>query len=141
MTHERTTIRNAIVTQLINASITGVGSNVFPTRFKPVFKNKMPLITVYTLSEDVVDNSKAVRFDRELTVLVEAYEEDSATTRTDEGLDNLAEEIEDALKDFKPNCKTIDLVRTEIGIDSDSDTQIGVVRLIYIIRYSTFRGG
>ena len=136
MTHARTTIRDAIVAQLISASITGVGSSVFSTRFKPIQKSDLPIITVYTLTEEVVDNGKAERFDRELTVNVEAYVEEDASENVDLKLDNLAEEIEDALNDFKANCRDMDLVRTDINVENKGDLTNGVIRLSYLVKYS-----
>lgn len=140
MTHKRTNIRDEIVTQIINAS-TAAGSNVFPNRYKPIEKSDLPIINVYTLSEDVKENARAVRFEREMQLVIEAYDQETKTEAIDLRLDDISEKIEDALKDFKPACANakLDLSGTQVNIRMEGDTQVGSIQLTYIVRYSTNR--
>lgn len=96
MTHVRQSIRDNIVTTVTNLSTTG--SRVYRSRLYPMDSQKLPGICVYTKSEQsefaTMGSNRTVS--RNLRVAIEVYV--SALTGYDNLLDDIAADIEIALK-------------------------------------------
>lgn len=142
MTHQRTTIRNALVTLLDTGSIVASGK-VFSNRPGTIWEESLPEIYIFNQPEDSSrhefgDQSNDLMRDFQVAVTVIATNADGESL--DDTLDGLAESIEDALKaDDTWNGTVTDafLSRTETEINEDSGGKkpMGAARLTYTCRY------
>lgn len=142
MTHKRKTIRDNVVAQLVAASITGVGSSVSGNRLTPIEDSDLPVIVVYTKSEEsepmTADNSTS-RMRRELDLIVEAVALNTDGDALDDTLDALSESIESAMSgDRYFTAAAVDswLQSTEIETETDGEVPIGKLRLNYLVKYT-----
>lgn len=136
MSHVRTQIRDAIVTQLTGLATTG--SNVFKTRLYPIAPNKLPAILVYVNSEvNQVIAIKHPRLDqRELTVSIEGVAK--ATSSIEDTLDQIGLEIEEAIYGdltLGGLAKDVVLSSADIDISPEGDQPVGGIRLSYLVKY------
>lgn len=140
--HARTSIREAIA-DLMRETATA-GANVFPSRLFSLDEGQLPSISVYTTDDsniEVVTNitlARPPRLHRELPVIVEAHA--VMDERIDDVLDDLAVEIERAMSApivIGGTQVSSRLTSTQSTFSGDSELQVGVIRLIYSVAYST----
>lgn len=139
--HPRTLIREAVVALLINAP-TSAGPRVFDTRSDPYKASALPVISVYTLSEQV-DPESAKTAPRELARLpkleVVAWVRDTTALPVGRAMDTIAREIEFAMNgaNFPPPNGASDFVleSTECEVIRDGEALLGVIALTYAVRY------
>lgn len=137
MPHIRKSIRDAIVTVVTGLTTTGV--NVFASRIRPVEQSKLPCLLVYATDEsiDLADGTLAAP-GRDLIIRISGIVE--ANTSLDDTLDTIAEEVETALgADVTQGGFSIstDLSTTTIELLDESEKQVGVIHLDYLINYRT----
>lgn len=140
MPHERTSIREAVVAQLVAGS-TVAAARVYGSRLKPVTEAELPAILVYTDSE-TVDPASAISSPRWLKRTLELTVEGLARVAEDlqTTLDDLALEIETAMDsdlEFGETAFSSALASSEIGMKVDGNQPIGMVRLVYNVVYET----
>jgi hypothetical protein len=138
MTHQRKTIRDAIVSMLDDGSIVASGK-VFSNRSLKVWKQELPVLNVFTSSETAEPYELCNgQLDRTLIVVIEATASDVDDESIDDVLDALAEEIENKL-DADPTLSgsVVDsiLTQTEISSSSEGDRPTGSITLTYNARY------
>lgn len=94
MTAERKAIRQAVAALL--SGKTAAGARVFASRATPVWGQELPVVLVYTGSEQsVVFNAAPKEYRRTVRVVVEAVAK--AAEGVDDLLDDMAEQIEQAV--------------------------------------------
>lgn len=142
MAHPRKLIRVAVVALLV-AARTAAGSRVNPTRVEPHKKSQLPAIGVYTLSDSVDEaNSTATEAKHELELEVVAWVGHTDSAPADDAMDDIAEQIENAMRSdpflggkaahevtFKGTAMEI------VEDDGRSDPTVGIVVLTYSVKY------
>lgn len=138
MPHHRKAIRDAVVAALTGLPSTGV--KVFPTRTYPVDATELPVLCVYTLSEDselhAMGQSRSLL--RILELVVEAIAAVNGTL--DDTLDQLALETEQALgadPTFGGRCYDCALASTKIAIRGEGEKETGSAVMTFALRYRT----
>jgi hypothetical protein len=140
--HARQSIRYAIA-ELMRATATA-GANVYPSRLFSLDEAELPSISVYTTDESNQETVTKVTLarppliQRELPVIIEAHA--VMDEAIDDTLDGLALEIERAMSEPVMVGQTqlsTRLVSTQTTFSGDGDLQVGVIRLIYSVAYST----
>ena len=140
--HVRKAIRDAIA-ELMRATATA-GGNVFPSRLFSLDEDQLPSISVFTTDESNAETvTKATLkspalLTRALPVVIEAHA--VMDDNIDDTLDALAVEIEKAMANpVMVSGREIpaQLVSSQTTFSSDTDLQVGVIRLIYSATYST----
>lgn len=137
--HERKLIRDAVVAQLIAAN-TSAGSRVYATRKPPNPEGTLPVINVYTLSEqtDPESANSAPRYLlRTVNLVIEAWV--AATDNADDAIDAFALEIETAMDGDDSFGKTAGWSwpsETQMQVEF-ADAQIGCLQMIYHCEYHT----
>lgn len=139
--HARQKIKAAVVALLADLSTTG--RRVYPGRVFSLEESELPSWGVFSGPEDVqrITLGAPAHIHRNLTLVLEGRA--LADERIDEVLDVMAAEAETALaailtvdgRELATNFKS-----TEIEFSGDAETQIGLVRLTYIIPYVTREG-
>ena len=140
MNHPRSIIRNAIINQ-INGK-TDAEDRVYGNRAKPLFDQFLPAILVYAKDENILEE----RFEtdgfgplkRELEIAIEAVI--LGGDDFDQKLDNLANQIENALDGFEISTRKSDILKlksTEIDSSIEGSKIYGAVRLTYSVTYLT----
>lgn len=140
MAHPRKLIRQAVVAQLIAAS-TAAGSRVEATREIPRRRATEPAIGVYTPTETNESDSRSAprELKRSTEVIIEAIV--VGTSGVDDALDDLAEEIENALDaddTFGGAANESSYVSTDLETIEDGARTVGLVRLTYNAVYHRF---
>lgn len=141
--HHRRVIREAVVA-LLQAGETDAGDRVFKNRVLPMRirgdKAELPAILVYSLEEDVDDDSATTaprELTRRLSLAVDALAV-GADEEVDDDLDQLAEQIE-AVMHADPFLGGVAadsiLGGTIIEFDGDGERVIGRVGLTYEVTY------
>lgn len=141
MEHPRTLIREAVVTLLTNA--TSAGPRVFDTRVDPYKTSAPPVISVYTLSDQVdAESAKTAPRELERTTKLEVvcWVRDSAALPVGRAMDRVAREVELKLNaaNFPPlGGLAADFVieSTEMEVLRDGDPLLGVIALTYAVKY------
>lgn len=136
-THQRKVIRDAVVAQLIH-SVTQANERVFPNRVSSTWRQELPAIYVFSISEaaQTLHVSTPPQLYRTLTLAVQALAK--GVTGIDDKLDDLADEIEAAMasdETFGGNAQQSTLTSTEVDIDETAETPLGVIRLSYEVKY------
>jgi hypothetical protein len=140
--HARQSIRYAIA-ELMRATATA-GANVYPSRLFSLDEAELPSISVYTTDESNQETVTKVTLarppliQRELPVIIEAHA--VMDEAIDDTLDGLALEIERAMSEPVMVGQTqlsTRLVSTQTTFSGDGNLQVGVIRLIYSVAYST----
>lgn len=140
--HARTAIRNAVA-ELMRATSTA-GGHVYPSRLFSLEEADLPSISVYTTDDsnaETVTNitlGKPPRLHRELPVVIEAHA--VMDEAIDDTLDQLALEIEQAMSQVLivlGKAVPTRLVSTQTTFSGEGDLQVGVIRLLYSLAYST----
>jgi hypothetical protein len=144
MAHLRTTIRRAVVAQLVGK--TAAGARVVATKKVPWGGKELPGVSVYTLEEET-DLEQSLRGElrdgagrvlaRRLQVVIQGAR--ALTDAVDDELDALAEEIEAAV-DADPTFGVAEvqdavLASTSIQIDANAEQPVGAVTLAYAVTY------
>ena len=148
MTHPRIAIRAAVKAQLLaRPTLTAiVGQRVFLSRYRDLVSEKeLPGIRIYTQSEEVDKDSweSAPReYERTLDCVVEGVVRvtRSDADKLDDKLDQLAWEIEKALgtdDTLAGNASDVNLARTAVEVDTDTEATIGIITLVYSVIYTT----
>lgn len=141
MPHQRKTIREAIKAAIVAGS-TAAGSRVFESRIVPWRTQELPAISVYTDDETVDPDSKSTaprELDRGLQLAIEVAV--IASADVDDALDALAFEIErimDRDETFGGVCSGSILSTTEFGLKVDGERPMGLMRMVYSVRYFTY---
>jgi hypothetical protein len=135
--HERKLIRDAVVAAL-KAANTSAGQRVYPTRARPNTDVELPVINVYTLSEQTEPETanSAPRFLlRYVDLVVEAYVK--AVDNVDDVIDAIALEIEtamDADDSFGGAVGWSWPSETQTQVEF-TDAQIGTLQMVYHCEY------
>ena len=143
MAHERQSLREAIVLQLMGPSNnrTAAGARIFETRQAPIKTAQLPAISVYVDSESVSedsDKSAPRELKRVAIIAVEGWV--WASDSVDDSLDDLALEIETAMDidlNFGETAFDSVLQSSDFGIKLDGERPMGAVRLEYKVTYHT----
>lgn len=128
MAHARQQIREAAATTC--TGLTTTGSTVYQSRVYPV--ETLPALSLYTLSEQVIERTMEGNELRELLLVIEGRVK--ATSNLDDTLDDIAEEVETALnadKTLSGAVKSLDLSETEIELSDDLEKPSGLIRLLF----------
>lgn len=138
MSHVRKQIRDNVTTTV--TSLTTTGANVYQSRTYPLAAGKLPGLLVYTRSE-VVSSATLTRprtKQRELDVVIEGFV--AANSALDNTLDQISLEVEEAMvADVTRNglAKDTELTSVETEYYAEGETQAGVVRMTFLVRYMT----
>lgn len=140
MAHQRKVIRKAIANALVTAATAAEG-RVYASRAIPLRRLDLPAIAVYTLTEEVTEDSAATaprELERQLSVVIECWAAAAQYQLIDDVLDDLAEEVEAAMHAdpyFGDACGDSILSSTEIELDDSGDRLLGLARLTYAVTY------
>jgi hypothetical protein len=141
MSHERTLIRNATITQLTGR--TDCGNRVYKTRMGPVREHLLPCICVYVTSDDVDPRSKA-NGPRELirtaSLVVEGWVAAAPSADIDTALDDLGLQIETAMDldvTLDKNASDSILSSTSFVFDPAGARPMACIHLEYDVDYFT----
>jgi len=135
MAHARQQIRQQLVTTLTGLATTG--SNVVASRVYDIATSKLPSLAIYTLSEDLGEESANKQM-RLLDVVVEVREK--ASSNLDNALDAIGAEVEDALfasgdTTLNGKCKHFNYDGLEISLSGDAEQPIGLMTMRFIAQY------
>ena len=135
MAHARQQIRAQLITTLTGLATTG--SNVIASRVYDVATNKLPSLAIYTLSEELGEESANKQM-RLLDVVVEVREK--ASSNLDNALDAIGAEVEDALfasgdTTLNGKCKKFNYDGLEITLSGDAEQPIGLMTMRFIAQY------
>jgi hypothetical protein len=140
VTHPRQEIRSAVRAALLGT--TASGERVYTNRKLPHQFRELPAINIYTLEETVVDggmNMAPRELTREMALVIEGWVAVS-DEQPDDAMDALAGEIETAMHaDFYFGGTAADSIldSTTLEVLDDGDRLMGMVALIYTIKYRT----
>lgn len=146
MSHPRSVIRNAIIdrlkTRIDDSYPTDAQDRIYGNRAKPLFDQFLPAILIYAKDETVLEEKYETNgygpLKRELEIAIEAVilgDDDF-----DQKLDDLSNQIENALDGFEINSRKSDILKlksTEIDSSIEGSKIYGAVRLSYSITYRT----
>lgn len=139
--HVRAQLRRVIADMMRSTS---VGENVFPSRLFSLDDEQLPSISVYTTDESNLEAVTKVTLgrppiiNRTMPLVIEAHAK--IDDGIDDTLDALAAEIERAMASeiyVEERMIPAQLVSTQTFFSGDSDQEVGVIRLIYSVAYST----
>jgi hypothetical protein len=135
MAHARQQIRQQLITTLTGLATTG--SNVVASRVYDIATSKLPSLAIYTLSEDLGEESANKQM-RLLDVVVEVREK--ASSNLDNALDAIGAEVEDALfasgdTTLNGKCKHFNYDGLEITLSGDAEQPIGLMTMRFIAKY------
>lgn len=135
--HVRKRIRDAVESTL--TGLTTTGSNVFVSRVYEVEAAKLPCLVITTPSEAInLEGGTLEAPGRDLTVEVKGHAK--ATTALDDTLDQIAKEVETAMRTditLGGLSHGLDLTSMDSDLTSDGDKPHGTVTLTYLIQYRT----
>lgn len=136
MSHPRIDIRLKVAELLTDA--TGAGDRVYPSRAFGLEQAMLPALAVYDDGEDVQD-PESDRPRRTLTLLVELHNHGKDAKALDDGLDELAWQVEIAL-DANPRLNGLAIGTQYQGMkkarDADGNTIVGVLIMEYAVEYT-----
>lgn len=140
MAHRRKLIRQAVVAQLAAAG-TAAGARVEATREIPRRRATEPAIGVYTPTETNESDSRSAprELKRSTEVIIEGIV--VGTSGVDDALDDLAEQIENALDaddTFGGAASESVYVSTDLETLEDGARTVGLIRLTYSAVYHKF---
>ena len=140
MSHKRVAIRSAIKDILIAAN-TDAGTRVFSGRIDPGFKPELPAILIYS-TEETVDREDITKVGlrlRTVQMVIKAAVAVSAKEEAQDQLDDLAEQIEEAIDAdelLNRTCETVWFDKTEFSLSpGDGENLLALVNLTYSINY------
>jgi len=138
MSHVRKQIRDNVVTTLTGLATTA--SRVYQSRAYPIASGKLPGLLIYTRNE-TIESATITRPRtklRQLEVMVEGYV--LANSSLDNTLDQISLEVEEAMvADVTRNnlAKDTELTSVETEYLGEGETQAGVVRMTFNVKYAT----
>lgn len=136
MTHKRKRIRDAVVSML--EAIPGWNGRVFANRARPTEAAELPVVLVYSLTEDSNEISTGGTLLRDLTIAVELRA--AVTLSLDDTLDGMAGNVEVAMaadRRLGKRAVTSRLTGTTIGLDGEGESRQAVATLTYVVQYQT----
>nr|BAR33994.1 phage minor tail protein U [uncultured Mediterranean phage uvMED] len=133
MAHARKQIRDQLMTTL--TGLTTTGSRVFNSRVYD--HDALPCISVYTLSEELGDESQNKQF-RMLNVMVEVRAK--AADSLEDDLDKIGAEIEDAIfangdTTLSNTCKEFDYDGLDIELSGEAEQPFGLMTMRFMAMY------
>lgn len=138
MTHQRKSIRDAIVALLTDA--TTAGASVYSSRVRAIDETDLPMILVYANTETASIYQEAPReLERVLSVDVKIVAK--ADDDLDDALDAIADEVENVLMQddsLGGLCDQMLLKNTELTLTPEGDTLLGSCVLTYEVNYYTY---
>lgn len=142
MPHARKQIRDAVTAMLQGLSTTG--ANVFPSRVYSLDESRLPSLSVFTVdqgNDEVVTKitlGNPPRFKRDCPLIIEGH--GLVDDDIDDLLDQISLEVEKAMSGaLTIGSRTLSALLQSTGKDliGDSESQIGIVRLVYTVPYVT----
>lgn len=139
MAHQRQIIREAAAEQLRGK--TGAETRVFESRVTPFKRLELPAIAVYSLEESIDPDSRLTSprvLTRDVKIAVDAAVK--LLEDVDDAIDTLSAEIEAAVQadpTFSGAANDAVLESTTIDLVPDGEKPMGVLRLVYAVRYFT----
>ena len=130
--HVRQTIREAIAALVTGLNTTG--TNVYQSRVYP--HDTLPCLTVYTISESVMDTLFDGSQSRELSLVIEGRAK--ANANLDDTLDTISAEVETAIMTdqfLNDTINLIELVQTDAEYFDDIEQPCGVIRINFRVEY------
>ncbi len=141
MSHQRTTIRNALLAILKGTTptwATAASDNVYTNRVHNLNNTKLPAILINDGSETASPRDlRSALYIRKLTMKIEIKVE--ATSGYDEDLDDIAKQIEDLIssdRTLSGTASTCQYIGMEPSFDA-GEKVIGILTLTYEIQYIT----
>lgn len=140
--HARKQIRDAIALLLMD--LTTTGHRVFPSRIYSLDESELPSLSVFTAdtgNDEVITKitlGNPPRFHRVCPLIIEGHA--MVYEGIDDTLDQISEEIEIAMSaPLAVGGRTVpaQLQSTAKELIGDSESQIGIVRLVYSVPYVT----
>ena len=136
MANKAAQIRAAIKTALLNQ--TDAGSRVYMNRARPTWQEELPILLVYTNSEEVTVHqvSNPFTYKRTMNLSVEIALE--ADEDIDDDLDAVGEQVEYVLYQDHSLGELVEdtrLIGTEFSIDKDGDNLLGSLKLTFEVIY------
>ena len=137
--HQRKVIRNAVLAALVGS--TAAGDKVYASRVNRENLRDLPIIHIYTLEDDVEEDSRNTaprELTRNLDVTIEAWVDPG--DNVDDAIDDICEQIENAMHlDRFFGCEAEDsiLKSTSMEFIEESDRELGFVALTYDFTYRT----
>ena len=133
MAHARKQIRDQLMTTL--TGLTTTESRVFNSRVYD--HDALPCISVYTLSEELGDESQNKQF-RMLNVMVEVRAK--AADSLEDDLDKIGAEIEDAIfangdTTLSNTCKEFDYDGLDIELSGEAEQPFGLMTMRFMAMY------
>lgn len=136
MSSHRKKIRYAVVNALLG-NIEEVGDKVFASRIRPISEQKLPAISVYTLSEtsqefDIYTDRRTLT----VAIHIQAREDEEL----DDVLDDIAFKVERIMSENQwlgELCSSYGYTGCEIKLSGDGDNQHGGAVLTYDAVYDT----
>lgn len=132
---KRTTIRENIE-KILKSAQTRAGENVFRSRVSPLWKSQLPAILIYGRDEQsALYEVGSNVLERKFRVAIQAEAEGESL---DDQLDQIASEIEDAMKKDSTLCEAANeslLIQTEIEVSTEGEKPYGAIRLTYEVTY------
>lgn len=139
MAHQRKTIRDAVASVLSAGNTIVAAGKVYSNRGLNVWAEDLPVVNVTTDSETAeVFETCNKKYQRDLTIVIEAVATQVGDATIDDTLDDLADKIERAMKaDATWNGTVFDssLTTTTLSIDADGEKFVGRAQLTYSARY------
>ncbi len=148
MSHQRQVIREAVTNILATAlspSVVATG-RVQQTRLAPQRENELPAVSIYTLDETIPDDahlSAPRKLTRLLNLAIDGWVKLAHGGAIDNQIDALALAIETAMHidptlggPFVANDSW--LTSTQIVMKLDGNVPMGIVHLVYTVRYFTY---
>lgn len=133
----RKEIRKVLCTILLNN--TDAKDRVFANRTIPPQVEDLPVILIYPKSEDYTLLRKEINLRRrDLDIVFEIYAADSDETTMSDCIDDISEQIEDAINDSDKLNKTvhdIDINDASLVLDGEGEKPTGVWKLNYFVSY------
>lgn len=120
--------------------LTTSGSRVYKSRVYPHGDAHVPGLTVYTLRDEVVDDSRTLgnREKRDLTLAVQARSKPPEGTELDDQLDAMCAETEAALMADPTLGNRVlhcEHQATEMDLEGDLERPVGIARMTFQVRY------
>jgi len=139
MLHPRTLIRKAVIDILKGKTL--AGDRVFSNRSIPATEENLPIVHVFTLSEDIDEYSQAPRaLARALSLVVEVIARGTKDAPLEDCLDEISMQIEQTLSlDDTLNRTCDDCILSSVSFETvdDGALPIGSCRLTFTVKYVT----
>jgi hypothetical protein len=144
--HVRNQIRDEVITDV--TGLTTTSTRVYETHTYDLVGNSLPGLLVFCEKDeiDLVDGEDTMgtrRFMRDLSLIVEAWEDQGAVGNVQDTLDTICKEVENKIQtDPQINSKAKDarLVKTEWAYDDTTTPKVGKAKMTWNIRYRVEEG-